>query len=107
MGQVVFSSLNLGTCTKPGGRLAVRALLEAIDKGIGKGITSLFPIVVFKLKAGISYNPGDPNYDLRLLSERTTAKRLFPNYSNLDAPYNLKFYKEGHPETEVAYMGFL
>lgn len=105
MGQVVFSSLNLGTCTKPGGRLAVRALLEAIDKGIGKGITSLFPIVIFKLKAGISYNPGDPNYDLRLLSERTTAKRLFPNYSNLDAPYNLKFYKEGHPETEVAYMG--
>lgn len=103
--QVVFSSLNLGTCTKPGGRLAIRALFEAMDKGIGKGITAIYPIVIFKLKSGVTYNPGDPNYDLRLLAEKVTAKRQFPNYSNLDAPYNLKYYKEGHPETEVAYMG--
>lgn len=104
-GQVVFSSLNFGTCIKPGGRLAVKALLAAIDAGIGKGITSLFPIAIFKLKDGVNYKAGDPNYDLRLLSEKTTAKRMFPNYSNIDAPYNLKYYKAGHPETEVAYMG--
>ena len=106
-GQTVFSSLNLGTCTKPGGRLAMKALFEAMDKGIGKGITAIYPIVIFKLKAGVTYNPGDPNYDLRLTAERVTAKRQFPNYSNLDAPYNIRYYKEGHPETEVAYMGCL
>lgn len=101
----MFSSLNFGTCIKPGGRLAIKALLAAIDAGIGKGITSLFPIAIFKLKDGVNYKAGDPNYDLRLLSEKTTAKRMFPNYSNIDAPYNLKYYKAGHPETEVAYMG--
>ena len=104
-GQTVFSSLNFGTCTKPGGRLATKALLDAMDKGIGKGITAIYPIPVFKFKSGLTFNPGDPNYDLRLMSEKVTAKRQFPNYSNLDAPYNLKYYKEGHPETEVAYMG--
>lgn len=104
-GQQVFGSLNFGTCTKPGGRLAVKALLTAMDKGVGKGITAYFPITIFKLKDGVTYSPKDPNYDLRLLSEKTTAKRQAPNYSNLDAPYNLKYYKEGHPETEVAYMG--
>ena len=76
-----------------------------MDKGVGKGITAYFPITIFKLKDGVTYSPKDPNYDLRLLSEKTTAKRQSPNYSNLDAPYNLKYYKEGHPETEVAYMG--
>lgn len=101
----MFSSINLGTCTRAGGRLATKALLKAIDAGIGRGVTSLFPIVIFKLKDGVSFSPGDPNYDLRLISESVTAKRMFPNYSNLDAPYNLKYYKEGHPETEVAYMG--
>lgn len=104
-GQVVFSSLNLGTCTKPGGRLAMKALFSAMDKGIGKSISAIYPIVIFKLKDGVSYNPKDPNYDLRLIAEKTLAKRQFPNFSNLDAPYNLKYYKEGHPETEVAYMG--
>lgn len=101
----MFSSLNFGTCTKPGGRLATKALLDAMDKGIGKGITAIYPIPVFKFKSGVTFNPGDPNYDLRLMSEKVTAKRQFPNYSNLDAPYNLKYYKEGHPETEAAYMG--
>ena len=57
------------------------------------------------MKSGISYNPGDPNYDLYRLAIRTSAKRLFPNFSFVDAPYNLKYYKPGHPETEIAYMG--
>lgn len=83
----------------------MKALFAAMDKGIGKSISAIYPIVIFKLKDGISYSPKDPNYDLRLLAEKTLAKRQFPNFSNLDAPYNLKYYKEGHPETEVAYMG--
>lgn len=104
-GQVVFSSLNLGTCIRAGARLAMKALFAAMDKGIGKGITAFYPIVIFKLKDGVSYSPKDPNYDLRLLAEKTTAKRQYPNFSNLDAPYNLKYYREGHPETEATYMG--
>ena len=104
-GQVVFSSLNLGTCTRAGARLAMKALFTAMDKGIGKGITAFYPIVIFKLKDGVSYSPKDPNYDLRLLAEKTMAKRQYPNFSNLDAPYNLKYYREGHPETEATYMG--
>lgn len=78
-----------------------------MDKGIGKSISAIYPIVIFKLKDGVSYSHKDPNYDLRLMAEKLLAKRQFPNFSNLDAPYNLKYYKEGHPETEVAYMGCL
>lgn len=104
-GQVVFSSISIGTCVKPGGRLASKSLLHALDEGIGHGVTALFPITIFKLKDGVSYKPGDTNYDLRLLAERVAAKRMFPTWDNLDAPFNLQYYKEGHPETEAAYMG--
>ena len=65
----------------------------------------IFPIQIFKVKEGVSYNPGDPNYDLFKLACKTSAKRLFPNFSFLDAPFNKQYYKEGHPETECAYMG--
>ena len=106
MGQVVFSSLNIGTCIKPGGRQAIKSLLKALDDGIGKNITSIYPITIFKLLTGVNYDEGSPNYDLRLYSEKATAKRQFPTYSNVDASYNKKFYKQGLPETEVAYMGF-
>ena len=106
MGQVVFSSLNIGTCTKPGGRQAIKSLLKALDDGIGKNITSIYPITIFKLLTGVNYDEGSPNYDLRLYAEKVTAKRQFPTYSNVDATYNKKFYKQGLPETEVAYMGF-
>ncbi|NLN40499.1 MAG: anaerobic ribonucleoside triphosphate reductase [Clostridiales bacterium] len=103
--QIPFSSLNYGTDTSPEGRLVIKNLLLATEAGLGNGETPIFPIHIFKIKEGINYNPGDPNYDLFRLACRVSAKRLFPNFSFLDAPFNLKYYKPGNPETEIAYMG--
>ena len=103
--QVPFSSLNYGTDTSAEGRMVMRNLLLATQAGLGNGETPIYPIQIFKVKAGVSANPGDPNYDLFRLAMKTSAKRLFPNFSFLDAPFNLQYYKPGHPETEVAYMG--
>lgn len=103
--QVPFSSLNYGTDISPEGRMVIRNILKATEEGLGNGETPIFPISIFKLKAGVSVNKEDPNYDLFKLACRVSAKRLFPNFSNLDAPYNLQFYKEGDINTEVAYMG--
>ena len=103
--QVPFSSINYGMDTSPEGRMVVRNLLLATEAGLGHGETPIFPIQIFRVKEGVSYNPGDPNYDLYRLAIRTSAKRLFPNFSFLDAPFNKKYYKEGCPETEIAYMG--
>ncbi len=103
--QIPFSSLNYGTDTSPEGRLVIRSILDATNAGMGNGETPIFPIQIFKVKEGINYAPGDPNYDLFRLACRVSAKRLFPNFSFLDAPFNAQFYKPGHVETEVAYMG--
>jgi anaerobic ribonucleoside-triphosphate reductase len=103
--QVPFSSVNYGMDTSPEGRMAVRNLLLATIRGLGGGETPIFPIQIFRVKEGISYNPGDPNYDLFQLACKCSAKRLFPNFSFLDAPFNAQYYKPGHPETEIAYMG--
>ena len=103
--QVPFSSLNYGTCTSWEGRLAIEQLLKATDAGLGHGETPIFPIQIFRVKEGVNYNPGDPNYDLFRLAIRVSAKRLFPNFSFVDAPFNLQYYKPGHHETEIAYMG--
>ena len=103
--QIPFSSLNYGTDTSPEGRLVTKNLLLATEAGLGNGETPIFPIHIFKIKEGVNYNPDDPNYDLFRLACRVSAKRLFPNFSFLDAPYNLRYYKPGHPETEIAYMG--
>lgn len=103
--QIPFSSLNYGTDTSAEGRIIVKNLLLATEAGLGNGETPIFPIQIFKVKEGISYNPEDPNYDLFQLACRVSAKRLFPNFSFLDAPYNIQYYKSGHPETEAAYMG--
>jgi len=103
--QVPFSSLNFGTDTSLEGRMVVRNFLRATEEGLGNGETPIFPISIFKVKEGINYNPDDPNYDLFKAAIACSAKRMFPNFSFIDAPFNLPFYKEGHPETEVAYMG--
>ena len=103
--QVPFSSINYGTDTSPEGRMVIRNLLNATMAGLGNGETPIFPVQIFKVKEGVSYDPGDPNYDLFRLAMATSAKRLFPNFSFLDAPYNLQYYKEGDFNTEVAYMG--
>ena len=103
--QTPFSSINYGTDTTPEGRMAIRNILLALDAGLGHGETCIFPIHIFKVKEGVNYNETDPNYDLFRLSMRVSAKRLFPNYTFLDSPFNLQYYVPGRPETEVATMG--
>ncbi|MBE8955670.1 MAG: anaerobic ribonucleoside triphosphate reductase [Quinella sp. 2Q5] len=103
--QVPFSSINYGMDTSPEGRLVIREVLNAIDAGLGNGETPIFPISVFQLKAGVNYNIDDPNYDLFRQACKVSAKRLFPNFVNIDAPYNLQYYKPGDYNSVVATMG--
>ena len=103
--QVPFTSINFGTDTTPAGRLVSRCLLDATEAGLGRGETPIFPISIFKVKEGVNYNPGDPNYDLFKRSMEVSSKRLFPNFVFIDAPFNLKYYKPGDYETEIATMG--
>ena len=103
--QVPFSSINFGTDTSKEGRMVTKNYLLAVDAGLGRSETPIFPISIFKVKEGINYNPEDPNYDLLKLSCKVSAKRLFPNFEYIDAPYNLQYYVPGRPETEVATMG--
>ena len=103
--QVPFSSVNFGTDTSKEGRMVIKNFLLATDSGLGKGETPIFPVSIFKVKEGINFNKKDPNYDLFKLACEVSAKRLFPNFSFLDAPFNKAFYKEGDYKTEVGYMG--
>lgn len=103
--QVPFSSLNYGTDTTWEGRMAIKNLLLATEAGLGKGETAIFPVQIFKVKEGVNYNEGDPNYDLFKLAIKVSAKRLFPNFSFLDAPFNFQYYREGDYDSEVSYMG--
>lgn len=108
--QVPFSSINYGTDTSPEGQLAIREILNATDEGMGNGETPIFPVQIFKVKEGVNYNPDDPNYSLFKQAMRVSAKRLFPNFSFMDAPFN-KQYLGKHPDKpwydEVGYMGCL
>ena len=103
--QTPFSTINYGMDTSPEGRLVMENVMLATEAGLGNGETPIFPIQVFRVKEGVSFSPGDPNYDLFKLACRCSAKRLFPNFSFVDAPFNIKYYKEGRPDTEIAYMG--
>ena len=103
--QIPFSSINYGTDTSPEGRLVIENIMLATEAGLGNGETPIFPIHIFKIKEGVNYEPGDPNYDMFKLACRVSAKRLFPNFSFIDAPFNAQYYKEGDHNTEVAYMG--
>ncbi len=103
--QTPFSSINYGMDTSSEGRMVIKNILLATEAGLGMGETPIFPIHIFRVKEGVNYNPGEPNYDLFKLACRVSAKRLFPNFSFIDAPFNLKYYKPGHPETEISYMG--
>lgn len=103
--QVPFSSINFGTDTSAEGRMVIKNFLLATNDGLGKGETPIFPVSIFKVKEGVNFNPEDKNYDMFQLACKVSAKRLFPNFSFLDAPFNLEFYKEGDYRTEVGYMG--
>ncbi|MFI3261099.1 MAG: anaerobic ribonucleoside triphosphate reductase [bacterium] len=103
--QVPFSSINFGTDTSPEGRMVIKNYMLAAEAGLGQGETPIFPISIFKIKEGVNFNEGDPNYDLFKLSLRVSAKRLFPNWSFIDSSFNLPYYKEDDYRTEVGYMG--
>ena len=103
--QNPFSSINYGTDTSPEGRMVSFNVMKAEEAGLGNGETPIFPIHIFKVKDGVNFSEGDPNYDLFKLAMRVSAKRMFPNFSFIDAPFNLQYYKEGDYHTEIAYMG--
>ena len=103
--QTPFSSINYGTDTSAEGRMVIKNILLANEKGLGNGETPIFPIHIFKVKEGVNFNKTDPNYDLFRLACKVSAKRLFPNFSFIDAPFNLPYYKKGDYNTEIAYMG--
>lgn len=103
--QVPFTSINFGTCTSPEGRMATKNLLLAHNEGLGNKETPIFPILIFKVKEGINFNVEDKNYDLFKLACKVASRRLFPNFSFVDAPFNLQYYKEDDYNTEAAYMG--
>lgn len=103
--QTPFSSINYGTDISPEGRMVMKNIMLATEAGLGKGETPIFPIQIFRVKDGVNLNPGEPNYDLFKLACRCSAKRLFPNFSFIDAPFNLQYYDPKNPDTEIAYMG--
>ena len=103
--QTPFSSINYGTDTSEEGRMIVKNVLLATQKGLGRFETPIFPVQIFKIKESVNLNPNSKNYDLFKLAIKTSAKRLFPNFTFCDSPYNAQYYKEGHPETEIAVMG--
>ena len=103
--QLPFTSINYGTCTLPEGRMVIKALLEGSLNGIGAlHRTSIFPCGIFQVGEGINKHPGDPNYDLFRLALQSTAKRLYPNYANLDWSGNAG-YDKNDPRTYFSTMG--
>ena len=103
--QTPFSSINYGTGTTWEQRLIIKSVLLATDAGLGHHETPIFPVQIFKVKDGINSKDGDPNYDLFKLAQKVTANRLFPNFSFLDATYNVDKYDPDDPNTEIAIMG--
>lgn len=97
--QVPFSSINLGTDTSKEGRQVICALLDAYYKGLGYGEQPIFPNIVFRLKKGVNFDPGDPNYDLYQKALKVSARRMFPTYSFMDSSFNSEF------GDEASYMG--
>ena len=103
--QPPSSSINYGMDTSPEGRMVIRNVLLATEAGLGNGETPTLPTQIFRVKEGVNYNPGEPNYDLFQLACRCSAKRLLPTFAFIDAPFNLQYYVPNCPETEAAYMG--
>lgn len=97
--QVPFSSLNLGTDTSPEGRMITRSILLAYEQGLGRGETPIFPNIIFRVKKGVNFEPGEPNYDLFQLAIRVSTQRMNPTFSFMDSSFNAAY------GDEVGYMG--
>ena len=103
--QQPFSSITYGMSTSLEGQMVIEALLDAQLNGLGHHETAIFPIAIFLVKDGINYKKEDPNYYLYRKAMYCAAKRLFPTFLMVDAPFNLQYYKEGDPDTIVQAMG--
>lgn len=104
-GQVPFSSICFGLCTSWEGRLVSDSILQASINGLGHGETAIFPQLIFQCKQGINQNEGEANYDLFQKAIECSSKRLFPNFVNVDASYNLQYYREDEPDSIIGTMG--
>ncbi len=103
--QLPFTSINYGTCTLPEGRLVIKALLEGSIKGVGKlHKTAIFPCGIFQCMKNVNRKLGDPNYDMFKLAIKSTSKRLYPNYANVDWSGNAG-YDINDPKTYFSTMG--
>ena len=101
--EKIYPTINLGTDTSREGRMVIDKILDAIDIGVENKKNILSPVIVFKIKEGINYNKEDPNYDLYQKALKIAVNRNYPNFSFLDAPYNIKYYAKNNPDKEVAY----
>ncbi|MNK57580.1 Anaerobic ribonucleoside-triphosphate reductase [compost metagenome] len=104
-GQVPFTSITFGLCTSTEGRMVSNAILEASMKGLGHSETAIFPQLIFQCKQGINQSEKEPNYDLFLKAIECSSKRLFPNFVNVDADFNLQYYDPADSDTAIATMG--
>lgn len=104
-GQVPFTSVTFGLCTSTEGRLISDSLLTASINGLGHSETAIFPQLIFQCKKGINQDESDPNYDLFMKALECSSKRLFPNFVNVDADFNLQYYDPNKPDTAIATMG--
>ena len=103
--QLPFTSINYGTCTLREGRMVTEALINGSIKGVGKyHKTSIFPCGIFQCMKGVNRKEGEPNYDLYKLALQSTAKRLYPNYANVDWSGNAG-YDINDPKTYFSTMG--
>ena len=103
--QLPFSSINYGTCTLPEGRMLINAVLDVSIKGLGKsGVTSIFPCGIFQCMKGVNDKPGTPNYDLKRKALESCAKRIYPNFANVDWNIN-EGYDKNDPRTYMSTMG--
>ncbi|MNH66474.1 Anaerobic ribonucleoside-triphosphate reductase [compost metagenome] len=104
-GQVPFTSITFGLCASTEGRMVSNAILDASMNGLGHSETAIFPQLIFQCKQGINQNEGEPNYDLFIKAIECSSKRLFPNFVNVDADFNLQYYDPEDPDTFIATMG--
>ena len=104
-GQVPFTSITFGLCTSTEGRMVSESILDASMNGLGHSETAIFPQLILQCKQGVNQNEGEPNYDIFMKAIECSSKRLFPNFVNVDADFNLQYYNPDKPDTAIATMG--
>lgn len=91
--QVPFSSLNFGLDTSACGRMVSDNIIRSQMEGLGDGLTAIFPILIFKLMQGYTFNEGDPNYDLYNKAIKCLCRRFYPNFVGVDNSFNKAYIR--------------